>query len=301
MKFGSFDDICREVPLTVCSLLGADGNGIEPHCYARNFEFAGRLFFEFAVMVIYIAALVMGVIMIYHIKTKYTAVGRKEMVTFFILYMLTTIVEAVVVSGIIPPSSVIHPWFVAAHVGLLCASVWSLLFNGLVGFQIFEDGTALSVWGIRLSSLIVFGGTFFVAIGTFKNMVGFLSPTNPLLLWVFYFIFNGAGILIYFILQLILVFKTLDDRWPLGDILFAITFFVIGQVVLYVFSQDICVYATHYIDGMFFGVMCSLLSVMMTYKYWDSITKEDLEFSVGGKTAQWDVKYDMGGYNNGRY
>ncbi len=28
----------------------------------------------------------------------------------------------------------------------------------------------------------------------------------------------------------------------------------------------------------------------MVYKYWDSITKEDLEFSVGSKTSVWEVK-----------
>ena len=28
----------------------------------------------------------------------------------------------------------------------------------------------------------------------------------------------------------------------------------------------------------------------MVYKYWDSITKEDLEFSVGSKAAVWEVK-----------
>jgi hypothetical protein len=33
-----------------------------------------------------------------------------------------------------------------------------------------------------------------------------------------------------------------------------------------------------------------LLSVMMVYKYWDNITKEDLKFSVGSKQAIWEVK-----------
>jgi len=28
----------------------------------------------------------------------------------------------------------------------------------------------------------------------------------------------------------------------------------------------------------------------MVYKYWDSITREDLEFSVGSKAAVWEVK-----------
>jgi hypothetical protein len=29
---------------------------------------------------------------------------------------------------------------------------------------------------------------------------------------------------------------------------------------------------------------------MMVYKYWDSITKEDLEFSVGSKQNNWEVQ-----------
>jgi len=41
---------------------------------------------------------------------------------------------------------------------------------------------------------------------------------------------------------------------------------------------------------MFFGTICSLLGVMMVYKYWDSITKEDLEFSVGAKENVWEIR-----------
>jgi hypothetical protein len=50
---------------------------------------------------------------------------------------------------------------------------------------------------------------------------------------------------------------------------------------------------SHYIDGTFFATLCTLLSVMMVYKYWDSITKEDLEFSVGSKQAVWEVKESL--------
>lgn len=52
----------------------------------------------------------------------------------------------------------------------------------------------------------------------------------------------------------------------------------------------ICDHVDHYIDGLFVFSLCMLLSVMMVYKYWDSITKEDLEFSVGSKAAVWEVK-----------
>ena len=37
-------------------------------------------------------------------------------------------------------------------------------------------------------------------------------------------------------------------------------------------------------------MLCMLLSVMMVYKYWDLIMKEDLEFSMGSTVAVWEVK-----------
>lgn len=291
-NFGRFEGVCNTVTLTLCPLIGKP-DGIEPLCYSRNVEVAGTLIFQPATIIIHICALVMTSIMIYHIKSKYTAVGRKEIVMFFYMYMLTIFLELLLVSGIIPTSSVVHPWFTAAHVGLISATFWCLLLNGFVGFQFAEDGTPWSLWSIRISSLVIFAAVGFVAIATFKSL-GPFSPSSPTILWVIFFIFNGAALLIYVILQIVLVINTLDDRWPLGDIMFGITFFVVGQVILFVFSIAICDTAKHYIDGLFFGTICTLLAVMMVYKYWDSITKEDLEFSVGSKQNVWEVKELLG-------
>lgn len=97
--------------------------------------------------------------------------------------------------------------------------------------------------------------------------------------------------------QLILVIRTLDDRWPIGDIIFGVAFFVAGQVLIYGFSTKICDAIKHYLDGLFFGTLCTLLAVMMVYKYYDTITKEDLEFSVGSKQNVWEVKESLLGPN----
>lgn len=59
------------------------------------------------------------------------------------------------------------------------------------------------------------------------------------------------------------------------------------------FSNQICRFAVHYVDGMFLGSAFVLLSVMMVYKYWDSITTEDLEFSVGGSQQIWHLQNTM--------
>lgn len=117
-----------------------------------------------------------------------------------------------------------------------------------------------------------------------------LGPTNTVGLFVVLYLLNGICLLIYTAMQIILVANTLSDRWPLGHIGFGVFFLVIGQVILYVFSTQICESVQHYLDGLFFATICNLLAVMMVYKYWDSITREDLEFSVGTKQGNWEVK-----------
>ena len=140
-----------------------------------------------------------------------------------------------------------------------------------------------------MATLASFGITFFIAIATFHGFAG-LSYDHTTALWIIYIIWPLVCVIVYVVLQLILVVRTLDDRWPIGDILFGIAFYAVAQVIIFAFSNMVCDAVKHYIDGLFFFQLCMLLSVMMVYKYWDSITKEDLEFSVGSKTSVWEVK-----------
>lgn len=106
----------------------------------------------------------MTAIMIYHIRSKYTAVGRKEIVMFFWMYMLIELLAMFLDSGVIPTANVSYPvgpthfrcsrnkfnhlcqWFAAVYTGLVAATYCCLLVNGFVGFQFAEDGTPLSLW-----------------------------------------------------------------------------------------------------------------------------------------------------------
>ncbi len=107
--------------------------------------------------------------------------------------------------------------------------------------------------------------SFFVAIGTFKGIAG-LGPQSTIGLWIVQLLFPVICVGIYVLSQIVLVLRTLDDRWPLGDIIFGTGFYVVGLVLMFGFSADICEGVKHYIDGTFFGVLCMLLSVMMVYK-----------------------------------
>lgn len=163
------------------------------------------------------------------------------------------------------PGSAAYPYFAAAQNGLTSALCTSLLINGFVGFQLYEDGTTLSVWLLRLCSLAMFIVSGAISLLTFKNWAG-LEAKNPIGVFVVTYIVNAIFLFVYVVSQIILVIGTLEDRWPMGDIVFGIFFFVIGQVILYVFSQQICDGVQHYLDGLFFATICNLLAVMMVYK-----------------------------------
>jgi hypothetical protein len=80
MGFGDFDDICRKAALPLCSLVGpvspiSGRSGIQARCYSRSFELANTIIFQGAVDFVHILALIMTVIMIIHVRSKFTAVG----------------------------------------------------------------------------------------------------------------------------------------------------------------------------------------------------------------------------------
>lgn len=80
MGFGDFDSICRKAPVPLCALVGPESSisgstGIIPNCYARNIELANTIIFEGAASFLHIIALAMTVIMVLHVRSKFTAVG----------------------------------------------------------------------------------------------------------------------------------------------------------------------------------------------------------------------------------
>ncbi|KAF2486384.1 chitin synthase III catalytic subunit [Neohortaea acidophila] len=294
MGFGSLEDTCAKTPLPICLLIGPTSpltgtHMIQASCYSRSVGLANTVIFEGAAGVAHILALIMTITMILHVRSKFTAVGRKEITVFFYSYVLLTMASLVVDCGVVPPGSSSYPYFVAVQCGLASATCISLMIAGFVGFQLYEDGTTLSVWLLRLCSVAMFVISFAVSILTFKGFAG-LEPENTVGLFVVVYLFSALFLTVYVVMQLILVIGTLQDRWPLLHIFFGVLCFVLGQVTLYVLSETICVTAQHFIDGLFIGTLFNLFAVMMVYKYWDTITKEDLEFSVGQKQHNWEVK-----------
>jgi hypothetical protein len=139
------------------------------------------------------------------------------------------------------------------------------MINGFVGFQLYEDGTTLSVSLVRGASAAMFAIAFLISILTFKN-IGGLGPQNTIGLFVVVYIIGAIAIAVYVVLQILLIIGTLQERWPLWHIGFGVVGFVLGQVILYALSEPICDGVQHYMDGLFFATILNLLAVMMVYK-----------------------------------
>lgn len=300
MGFGDFEIICSKAALPICALVGPYGHGdptgvldvgIFPECFARSIDLANTIIFQIGNAFINIGALAVIGIMIINIRTKYTAIGRREILDFFFLYLITTALSLVIDSGVVPPGSGPYPYFVAVHCGFTSAVCFSLMVNGLLGFQLWEDGTPRAVNFCRLGDLAAWALTFVFALLTFQGWGGSaFNPGNTTALFVVLYILNAIFVFVYVVSQIVLTIFVLRDLWAFGAIMLGTVFFIIGQVLLYAFSRDICMNVKHYLDGLFFASMTNLFATMMIYKYWDMITTEDLEFSVSNKESTWEVK-----------
>lgn len=286
MGFGNFDTICNNTALPLCSVLGSVNEtsyftrGIVPNCYARSVELANTMIFQIGNAFVHFGGLVILLIIIFNVRAKYTAIGRTEMLFFFYL-MIGVIVSSLVVDcGVSPPSSASYAYFVSLQLGFASASCACLLYNGILCFQFWEDGSRKSMWSVRVVSLLWFIINFIVSLVTFKGWHTSLDGRNPEALFIITYVINAILLAAYVVSQIILVVFALDSYWPLGAIILGVFFFVAGQVITYVFNNDVCEGASHYIDGLFFGSLCNVFTVMMLYKFWDMITVDDLEFSV---------------------
>lgn len=83
MAFGDFSSICDSTPLPLCPLVGSQSPITGSHftqsqCYSRSIELANTIIFQGAAGFAHIIALIMLVIMIIHVRSKFTAVGTFE-------------------------------------------------------------------------------------------------------------------------------------------------------------------------------------------------------------------------------
>ena len=198
--------------------------------------------------------------------------------------------------------------FSAAHIAAITATAWILLVNGVVGFQLLDDGTPLSIGAALVSAAVLFIGTGYIALDTSFGWTGYFNksleaPNRNYGLYILYLFIPLLCIVIFFLLETILVLRVLGEKKPMGTFttipsprphppsgpfcyialthcllvyLFgAALLFALGQIFDFVISRYICSGTMQKIDGALFETLFTLLAVVMVWVFWSSITEDD--------------------------
>lgn len=94
------------------------------------------------------------------------------------------------------------------------------MLNGLVGYQLLDDGTPISVGLLLISAIIVFVGTGYIALDTGFSWTGYWDDTLPLpnqayALYTLYQLVPLVFIVVFFCLESFLVLRVLGERKPM--------------------------------------------------------------------------------------
>jgi hypothetical protein len=218
-------------------------------------------------------------------EKKRAAVGRREMQLFLIGYIIISICEIFSV-GEFPLNSTVRVAFSAIHIGMIIATCWILMLNAVVGYQIIDDGTPLSIALIVISAGVLLVGTGYIALDTGFSWTGYWDssydgPKNRnIALYVLYQLVPLIFLVAYFVLEAILVVRILGETRPMIYLAAAGLLFAIGQVFNYAVSKYICDGTSGKIDGALFQTLFTLLSVIMVWVFWSSITEDDWPMPV---------------------
>lgn len=224
-------------------------------------------------------AILTMLLLLWRSERKAAAVGRREMQLFLLGCLIIFLCEIFTVGGF-PLSDAVRRGFTAAHIAAITATFWILLLNGLVGYQLLDDGTFISVGMVMLSAAAFFVGTGYIALDTGFSWTGYWDTSyqgqhRNIALYVLYQLLPLVFVFIYFVLESILVLRVLGERRPMIWLFSAALLFAIAQIFNYVISVHICRPTGGKINGTFFQTFFNLLSVVMVWVFWSSITEDD--------------------------
>lgn len=94
------------------------------------------------------------------------------------------------------------------------------MLNGIVGYQILEDGTPISLGLVLISSLLIFVGTGYIALDTGFSWTGFWDstlhePNKAYALYTLYQLIPIVFLVVYYLLEAFLVLSVLGERRPM--------------------------------------------------------------------------------------
>ncbi|KAF3766207.1 hypothetical protein M406DRAFT_322273 [Cryphonectria parasitica EP155] len=290
-QFGNFGNFCRDSTLPVCNLLSTAHNQSGPwdtadSCHLVGIPLSGgRHLGNLGSILLCGFAILTSIYLILRSERKRAAVGRREMQLFLACYLVLSICEIFTV-GEFPLESRVRVAFTGIHIGFIIATTWILMLNAVVGYQVLDDGTPLSLGLLLISAAILLIGTGFIALATGYGWTGYWdgsyqAPYRNIALYVLYQLIPLIFLVAFYVLETVLVLRVLGETRPMIYLTLAAVLFALGQIFNYAISSHICAGTNGKIDGALFETLFTLLSVVMIWIFWSSITEDDWPMTVG--------------------
>ena len=94
------------------------------------------------------------------------------------------------------------------------------MLNGIVGYQLLDDGTPTSLGLILISAAAIFIGTGYIALDHAFSWTGFWDdtldfPNRSYSLYTLYFLAPLVFLVVFFLLEAVLVLKILGEKRPM--------------------------------------------------------------------------------------
>jgi len=290
-EYGNFGDFCRDSTLPVCNIVTRaanqpPGRPFPGSCELRGISLGGGSYLaNLGSILVCGLAILLTIGLLWRTERKAAAVGRREIQLFLLGYLAISICE-IFSQGHFPLDNNVRKGFSAAHIAAITATTWILLLNALVGFQLLDDGTPMSLALIAGSALAFFIGTGYIALDTAFEWTGFWSSTldedrhRSYALYTLYQLAPLVFLALFFIFETILVLRILGEVRPMIYLVAAGLLFAIGQIFQYVISVHICNPTNGALNGAFFATLFTLLSVVAIWVFWSSITEDDWPISA---------------------
>ncbi|KAL1877055.1 hypothetical protein Daus18300_002665 [Diaporthe australafricana] len=288
-QFGNFGNFCRDSTLPVCNLLSTshNQNGGWGGCELTGISVGGgRRLGNLGSILLCGVAIATAIYLILRSERKKAAVGRREMQLFLVGYIVISICEIFTV-GEFPLNSTVRIAFTGIHIGFIIASTWMLMLNAVVGYQFIDDGTPMSLGLILVSAAVLLIGTGYIALDTGFDWTGKFSSSydapnyRNIALYVLYQLAPLIFLVAFYVLETVLVLRVLGETRPMVYLTLAAILFALGQIFNYAISPHICNGTGGKIDGALFQTLFTLLSVVMIWVFWSSITEDDWPMPVG--------------------
>ena len=145
----------------------------------------------------------------------------REMQFFLMGYIIIEICEIFTIGGF-PLNGAVRRAFSAVHIAAIIATLWILMMNGAVGYQLVDDGTPLSIGLIFGSAAVLFIGTGYIALDTGFSWTTYWdsaldAPNRTYSLYILYQLVPLVFLVVFFILETVLVLRVLGEVKPMGQ------------------------------------------------------------------------------------